>query len=69
VHIDTGDKTLKSAIFTTFGPQWRLPWPWIGSYGILSFSTHRLLTTQQILSKSEKTFYGRTDIRMDIGGV
>ena len=48
--------------------QWRdrrwnrpfLPWPWIGSYGILLCSTYRPLPTHRISLKSEN-FFGRMD--------
>jgi len=44
-----GNKTLKSAIYTTFGP----PGPWIGSDGIPPCITHQPLPTYQISLKSE----------------
>jgi len=47
----------------TFKGSW--PWPWIGSYYIPSFITHRRLPTYQILLKSKK-LCGRTNLRTDI---
>jgi len=48
MHNGRGDR-LKSAFLTPFGPSW--PWPWIGSYGIPSCSTHWPLPTYQISLK------------------
>jgi len=54
-------QTLKSAIFRSSEAPW--PWPWIGSYGIPSCISHWAVSTHQISLKSEKTFWGRTDVR------
>jgi len=67
---DSRRYTLKSAIFATFGPPWRRPWPSITSYGILSCITHWPLSTQQISTKSEKKTLrtdGRTVTDIEIG--
>ena len=48
------------AEFRTFMGSW--PWPWIGSYCIPSYITHRPLPAYQISLKSKKLFVdGRTD--------
>jgi len=42
--------------FPTFKGSW--PWPWIGSYCVLSCITRQPLPTYQILLKLKKPFVG-----------
>jgi len=60
-------QTLKSAIFATLRHLWSrpCPWPWTGSYGTLSFSTHGPQHKNQILFKSENFVDGQTYIWID----
>ena len=51
----------------TLKGSWPLPWPWIGSYYIPSWITHRPLPTCQISLKSKKLFVDRrTDVRRNV---
>jgi len=61
MHTGGGDKTLKSAIFTTFGPPW--PWPQIESYG---YNHYLYLRTK--FRSNPKNYGGRTDIESDLLG-
>ena len=54
----TRRKYLKSAIFTHYRP-----WPWIGSFGILSCITHQHLPTYQVLFNSES--FSWTDVQTE----
>jgi len=75
VHYWQRTEILKSDIFATFGPLW--PWPWIGSYGIPLFITHRPLSTYRFRWNQKNFFWtdGRMDghwdrfIRSNLGGV
>jgi len=52
-------------VFPTLKGSW--PWPWIGSYCIMSCFTHRPLPTCQISLKSKERFVdGRTYVQTDI---
>jgi len=54
---------VESAIFGTSEALRPWPWPWIGSYGILSCITQRPLPAHQISLKLAKLFCGQTNCR------